>query len=158
MRASTDKTLTPLTSDMALDEEALPRDVSCRTAPSRSSGLFPLYTPRLLAGLSPDGTDKLISTRVRINRGDSLYRAGDGFRSLYALHTGFLKSCVVLENGRELITGFHMAGEMMGMDGIKYRAPRPRRHRAREQRCLRHSIRRVREGGQHELAAAARVS
>jgi len=118
VRASTDKTLMPLTSDMALDEEALPRDVSCRTAPSRSSGLFPLYTPHLLAGLSPDGTDKLISARVRINRGDSLYRAGDGFRSLYALHTGFLKSCVVLENGRELITGFHMAGEMMGMDGI----------------------------------------
>jgi CRP/FNR family transcriptional regulator len=60
----------------------------------------------------------LIFTHKCVKRGESLYRAGDAFGSLYTLRAGFLKSSVVLEHGTEQITGFHMAGETMGMDGI----------------------------------------
>ena len=70
-----------------------------------------------------DGTDmELISdsvyTRKRIKRGDTLYRSGEVFASIYAVRSGFLKSSVVLEDGRDQVTGFHMAGEIVGMDGI----------------------------------------
>jgi CRP/FNR family transcriptional regulator len=57
-------------------------------------------------------------TRKRIKRGDTLYRSGAQFEAIYAVRTGFLKSSVVLEDGRDQVTAFHMAGEIVGMDGI----------------------------------------
>ena len=57
-------------------------------------------------------------TRKRVKRGETLYRAGGGFDSLYAIRSGFFKSRAVLEDGRDQVTGFHMAGEILGMDGI----------------------------------------
>jgi len=57
-------------------------------------------------------------TRKRVKRGDHLVRAGEAFDSIYALRSGFLKSSVVLEDGRDQVTAFHMAGEIVGMDGI----------------------------------------
>ena len=65
-----------------------------------------------------DKLEELVATRKRIKRGDSLFRAGDRFESLYAVRLGFLKSTVVSADGREQVTGFHMAGELVGMDGI----------------------------------------
>jgi CRP/FNR family transcriptional regulator len=62
--------------------------------------------------------DDLVYTRKRVKRGESLYRAGEEFKSLYAIRTGFFKSRVVLVDGRDQVTGFHMAGEVLGMDGI----------------------------------------
>jgi len=37
---------------------------------------------------------------------------------VYAARSGFFKTKLLLEDGREQVTGFHMAGELMGMDGI----------------------------------------
>jgi CRP/FNR family transcriptional regulator len=62
--------------------------------------------------------DTLVFTRRTIKRGEYLFRAGEGFDSLYAARTGFFKTKLLLEDGREQVTGFHMAGELMGMDGI----------------------------------------
>lgn len=59
-----------------------------------------------------------VYTRKRIKRGDTLYRNGEAFGAIYAVRTGFFKSSVVLEDGRDQVTGFHMAGEIVGMDGI----------------------------------------
>ena len=74
----------------------------------------------LPCGLQPNSStfDDLVYTRKRVKRGETLYRAGDVFDSLYAVRTGFFKSRVVLEDGRDQVTAFHMAGEIMGMDGI----------------------------------------
>jgi CRP/FNR family transcriptional regulator len=62
--------------------------------------------------------EELVATRRRVKRGESLFRAGDRFESLYAVRLGFLKSTVMSTDGREQVTGFHMAGELVGMDGI----------------------------------------
>jgi CRP/FNR family transcriptional regulator, anaerobic regulatory protein len=71
-----------------------------------------------LTGSQQGLLDTLVYTRKRIKRGDTLYRAGGHFESLYAVRSGFFKSRVVLEDGRDQVTGFHMAGEILGMDGI----------------------------------------
>jgi CRP/FNR family transcriptional regulator len=47
-----------------------------------------------------------------------LFSAGEGFLSLYAVRTGFFKTRVLAEDGREQVTGFQMAGELLGLDGI----------------------------------------
>jgi hypothetical protein len=62
--------------------------------------------------------DDLVSTRRRIKRGDHLYRAGEAFDAIYAIRSGFFKTDVLLEDGRDQVTGFQMAGELLGMDGI----------------------------------------
>ena len=62
--------------------------------------------------------DHLVALRRKVPRGEALFRAGDEFTSLYAVRLGFLKSVVLSSEGREQVTGFHMAGELVGMDGI----------------------------------------
>jgi len=62
--------------------------------------------------------DDLVSTRRRIKRGDHLYRAGETFDAIYAIRSGFFKTDVLLEDGRDQVTGFQMAGELLGLDGI----------------------------------------
>jgi CRP/FNR family transcriptional regulator len=62
--------------------------------------------------------DNLVFVRRTVKRGDYLFRAGDKFDNLYAARTGVFKTKLLLEDGREQVTGFHMAGELMGLDGI----------------------------------------
>ncbi len=66
--------------------------------------------------------DALVGGRRKVKRGQSLYRAGDPFEAIYAIRTGFFKTDLLLEDGREQVTGFLMAGEIMGMDGISNEA------------------------------------
>jgi CRP/FNR family transcriptional regulator len=62
--------------------------------------------------------DDVVATRRKIGQGEALYRSGDNFTSLYAIRTGFFKTCVSSSDGREQVTGFQMAGEIIGLDGI----------------------------------------
>jgi CRP/FNR family transcriptional regulator len=65
-----------------------------------------------------DRVDELVATRRRVKRGAMLFRTGDPFTSLYAIRTGFFKTCVTADDGRDQVTGFQMAGEIIGLDGI----------------------------------------
>ena len=72
-------------------------------------------------GLSEDEVEKLdnlVAARRKVKRGHHLYRSGDPFEALYAIKMGFFKTDIILEDGREQVTGFQMAGEILGMDGI----------------------------------------
>jgi CRP/FNR family transcriptional regulator len=62
--------------------------------------------------------DSLISNRRRIKKGDSLYQVGEDFTAIYAIRSGFFKTDVLMEDGRDQVTGFQMAGELLGLDGI----------------------------------------
>jgi len=62
--------------------------------------------------------DDLVSIRRKVVRGDSLYRNGEKFAALYAIRTGFFKTTVSSDDGRDQVTGFQMAGEVIGLDGI----------------------------------------
>ena len=96
------------------------RHVNVAATPTHCStcNLREVCLPCDLEGSTPALLDTLVYTRKRIKRGDTLYRAGSAFESLYAVRSGFFKSRVVLEDGRDQVTGFHMAGEVLGMDGI----------------------------------------
>jgi CRP/FNR family transcriptional regulator, anaerobic regulatory protein len=83
-----------------------------------SCSLRELCLPMGLTSDEVEQIDHLVATRRRLRRGESLYRAGDAFGSIYAVRSGFFKSAVLAEDGRDQVTGFHMAGEILGMDGI----------------------------------------
>ena len=62
--------------------------------------------------------DGLMFGRRRVKMGQALYREGDKFHFIYAVRSGTFKSGLTLKDGREQVTGFHMAGELMGLDGL----------------------------------------
>jgi CRP/FNR family transcriptional regulator len=62
--------------------------------------------------------DEVVASRRSVKRGTALFRLGDTFTSLYAIRLGVFKTVVSSEDGREQVTGFQMAGEIMGLDGI----------------------------------------
>lgn len=62
--------------------------------------------------------EDLVSERRRVKRGAPLYRAGDRFRALYVVRLGFVKGVVMGSDGREQVSAFYMAGDMLGIDGI----------------------------------------
>ena len=93
--------------------------VAARPSSCGTCNLREVCLPRGMAGSAAEGLlEGLVYTLKRIKRGETLYRLGSGFESLYAVRSGFFKSRVVLEDGRDQVTGFHMAGEVLGTDGI----------------------------------------
>ncbi|MFZ2219498.1 MAG: fumarate/nitrate reduction transcriptional regulator Fnr [Rhodoferax sp.] len=72
-------------------------------------------------GLTPaelDRVDDVVASRRKVKRGSTLFRTGEKFTSLFAIRTGFFKTSVVSEDGKDQVTGFQMAGEILGLDGI----------------------------------------
>ncbi|MBT8040224.1 MAG: fumarate/nitrate reduction transcriptional regulator Fnr [Xanthomonadales bacterium] len=95
-----------------------------RREPSRSQvacsrcALGELCLPR---GLTPDETERFeqIVHRSRpIQPGEHLFRAGDEFRSVASVRTGCFKSYVIDHEGQEQVLGFHLPGEIIGLDAI----------------------------------------
>jgi CRP/FNR family transcriptional regulator len=56
--------------------------------------------------------------RRKVEMGETLYREGDKFRHIYAVRAGTFKSTLTLADGREQVSGFQIAGELMGLDGV----------------------------------------
>ena len=65
-----------------------------------------------------DRIDSLVAVRRKVKRGTTLFRNGEPFTALYAIRTGFFKTSLTTEDGRDQVTGFQMAGEIIGLDGI----------------------------------------
>ncbi|MDH6590599.1 CRP/FNR family transcriptional regulator [Variovorax sp. TBS-050B] len=72
-------------------------------------------------GLTPaelQRVDEVVASRRKLRRREVLFRNGETFGALYAIRTGFFKTRVATEDGRDQVTGFQMAGEIIGLDGI----------------------------------------
>lgn len=77
-----------------------------------------LCMPVGLSAAQMERIDEIVATRRKIKRGSALFRNGETFTSLYAIRTGFFKTSIATEDGRDQVTGFQMAGEIIGLDGI----------------------------------------
>ena len=76
-------------------------------------------------GLTPEDVERLdgIVKRNRpLHRGDHLFRSGDHFRSLWVVKTGSVKTYTPSEDGGEQVLGFHLPGEVIGLDAIEREA------------------------------------
>ena len=77
-----------------------------------------LCLPAGLTNGEMEQLDSMVNVRRKLKRGETLYRAGEKFDAIYAVRSGFFKSRVTYEDGRDQVTGFSMSGEILGMDGI----------------------------------------
>lgn len=55
----------------------------------------------------------------RLRAGEALFRAGDAFSAIYVVRSGFLKTVAVDAAGVELVLGFPMGGDVVGLDGVE---------------------------------------
>jgi CRP/FNR family transcriptional regulator len=61
---------------------------------------------------------KIVYARRRVRRGETLFNAGDEFKAVYAVRSGFFKTSLNDGEGREQVTGFSMGGELLGLEAI----------------------------------------
>lgn len=61
---------------------------------------------------------KMIKRTRTLKKGDYLYRIGDPLQSLYAIRSGSIKTAELARDGYIQITGFHLPGELLGVDAI----------------------------------------
>ena len=100
--------------ESARTESALP---TIKTLCS-SCHLKDLCLPCGLNGSDVQRLDGLKFARRRIKEGEALYHEGEKFQFIYAVRSGTFKSHLTLKDGREQVTGFQMAGELLGLDGL----------------------------------------
>lgn len=91
---------------------------SGREIPCRACNLFQLCLP--IGGGRPDLElhDRITKRPRLLKRGEILYAPGEAFRNIYAVRSGSLKTFVPRGRGRECVTGFHLPGELLGLDAI----------------------------------------
>jgi CRP/FNR family transcriptional regulator len=88
-----------------------------RSNPPRIAEALP--PAAVLGGLSLEELRRHVPVLQRkLAPGQYLYRAGQPFQALYLVHAGFLKTCLVAEDGREQVTGFRMRGDLLGVESI----------------------------------------
>ena len=88
------------------------------TVTCASCNMKELCLPGGLSGDDLSRIDNIVYARRRLKRGETLFNAGDEFKALYAVRSGFFKTSLIDGDGREQVTGFFMGGELLGMDGI----------------------------------------
>jgi CRP/FNR family transcriptional regulator len=99
-------------STLPADDDA-PLKVACA-----GCNLRELCLPEGLSGPELQRLDGLVAGKRALARGQALFRIGDLFEAVYAVRTGFFKTRISAEDGRDQVTGFQMAGELLGLDGI----------------------------------------
>ncbi|NKF51466.1 FNR family transcription factor [Shewanella sp. WXL01] len=77
-----------------------------------------LCIPFTLNDSELDRLDNIIERKKPVQKGDQIFKSGDQLKALYAIRSGTIKSYTITEQGDEQITGFHLAGDVIGFDGI----------------------------------------
>ncbi len=84
----------------------------------QNCSLFQLCLPVGLEQGDLELLDRIIKRRRPAHRGEYLFRAGEPFQAIYAVRSGSVKTYAVSEDGGEQVTGFHLPGELFGLDAI----------------------------------------
>ena len=103
---------------MAHMEVAQPLELERLHNACSQCSLHDLCLPLGVSAEDLDLLDSLVETVGPLHGKDHLFRQGDPFRFLYAVRSGCIKSYVDTENGEEQVLGFHLPGDLVGLDAI----------------------------------------
>ena len=62
--------------------------------------------------------ERYVKRKRILKRGQILYRAGEEFTCVYAIRSGSVKTYISTDDGRLQITGFHIPGELLGLNAM----------------------------------------
>jgi CRP/FNR family transcriptional regulator len=81
-------------------------------------GLHQLCLPASIGGEDLPKLDEVLQVKRILGREHSLFAAGQKFRALYVVRSGSFKSFTVDGEGELQVLGFHLPGDIMGLDAI----------------------------------------
>ncbi len=84
----------------------------------RTCTLMELCLPMGLTSDDIQALESIVHVKGPLDRGAHLYREGDAFQAIYAVRHGALKTYSIDADGREHVLGFHLPGELLGLDAI----------------------------------------
>ena len=62
--------------------------------------------------------DQIVQRRRPVARGERLFRLGDPLTAVFIARDGAFKSVSISEDGEEQVLGFHLPGELIGLDAL----------------------------------------
>lgn len=83
-----------------------------------SCGLNQLCLPASIGGEDLPRLDQVVQVKKAVDREQTLYAAGQPFRALYVVRSGAFKTYATGSDGETQVLGFHLPGEIMGLDAI----------------------------------------
>src|SRR6476620_8215524 len=101
-----------------VNSQPTPINVNALKASCAACSMHQLCLPMGLDDADMSRLDAIIGRRRKVPRDTYLYRMGDSFTNLYAIRLGHFKTFQINVSGEQQITGFQMAGELLGMDAI----------------------------------------
>jgi CRP/FNR family transcriptional regulator len=81
-------------------------------------GLGALCLPASIGSDDLPRLDEVVQVKKSLDGAQTLYAAGQPFRALYVVRSGAFKTFTVDGEGETQILGFHLPGEIMGLDAI----------------------------------------
>lgn len=94
------------------------RERDCAAVACQDCGLYQLCLPMGLNSHDAELLDRYTKRKRIVKRGQILYRAGEEFSCVYAIRSGSVKTYVMTDDGRLQITGFHIPGELLGLNAL----------------------------------------
>lgn len=96
----------------------VPLDLARLRRSCAECSLQQLCLPAGVDGAELERLDALVRRRHPLSPGEALFRTGDALASVYVASEGAFKTVVASEAGEELVLGFHLPGELFGLDAI----------------------------------------
>jgi len=81
-------------------------------------GLGKLCIPASMDTPSISKFETIVHKSRPLHTGEFLFRVGDRFADIYAVRSGCFKTFVVDAAGKEQVLGFHLPGELLGLEAI----------------------------------------
>ena len=106
------------TQTITVTRSKLPAKPARPASPCSTCFLQGVCVPCALEGNEVDRFGNLVTGKRRVARGNALFQVGDELQCLYAVCSGAFKTVIVSSHGDETITGFHLAGDLMGNEAI----------------------------------------
>jgi len=100
-----------MTADAGLDLAKLRRSCS-------QCSLQVLCLPASIGAEGIERLDGIVLNRRPLQRGESLFLAGQPLGSLYVAREGAFKTIALDGDGNEQVIGFHLPGELLGLDAL----------------------------------------
>lgn len=93
----------------------------CMQISCQNCGLYQLCLPMGLDSADTALLDRYVKRKRLLKRGETIYRIGEAFSCVYAIRSGSIKTYISTDDGRQQITGFHVPGELLGLNAIDER-------------------------------------
>lgn len=87
-------------------------------ASCKNCSLVELCLPRGLDNADLLSLDDVIQQRKIVQKNDSIFKQGERSGCIYAVRSGSVKTYTTAKDGEEQVLGFHLPGEILGLDGL----------------------------------------